>query len=262
MDLVAEHCANLAKADVDGLMLSWSLGGYPSPNLQVAQRIIGHPDVDPQRVLDDLAATRYGGSAAAHVRKAWTAFSNAMREFPYGLGLYSAPQQVGPANLLYRAPTGYRATMTCYPYDDLSAWCGQYTPEILADQFAKVASGWATGLAHMEQAAAAADSPKQAAAKVDLALAQAAHTYWASARNQVRFILARDSLASSDTPALRAQLIEVLDDEILLAERLFDLAKEDSRIGFEAANQYFYVPLDLVEKVVSYEYLKDRLGMH
>ncbi len=35
LDLVAEHCHRLAAAKVDGLMLSWSLGGYPSPNLQV-----------------------------------------------------------------------------------------------------------------------------------------------------------------------------------------------------------------------------------
>ena len=41
MDLVAEHCSRLSAADVDGLMLSWSLGGYPSPNLQIAQRVLG-----------------------------------------------------------------------------------------------------------------------------------------------------------------------------------------------------------------------------
>ena len=129
MDLVAEHCANLANADVDGLMLSWSLGGYPSPNLQIAQRIIGHKGVDRDQVLDDLAAERYGSRAAPHARRAWSEFSNAFREFPYSLGLYSAPQQVGPANLLYHSPTGYAATMTCYPYDDLAGWCGQYPPE-------------------------------------------------------------------------------------------------------------------------------------
>ncbi len=29
MDLVAEHCSRLSKVGVDGLMLSWSVGGYP-----------------------------------------------------------------------------------------------------------------------------------------------------------------------------------------------------------------------------------------
>jgi hypothetical protein len=258
MDLVVEHCANLAKLDIDGLMLSWSLGGYPSPNLQIAQRIIGHKGADREQVLDDLAAERYGSRAAPHARRAWNAFSNAFREFPYGLGLYSAPQQVGPANLLYHAPTGYAATMTCYPYDDLAGWRGQYTPAVLADQFEKIATGWAAGLEHFEQAVAVVDSEKQRTAEEDLGLAKAAHTYWASVANQVRFVMARDELATGDTPALRARLIGILDAEIPLARRLFGLAHQDSRIGFEAANQYFYVPLDLMEKVVSCEYLKDR----
>ncbi|MFO0926241.1 MAG: alpha-amylase family protein [Gemmataceae bacterium] len=162
MELVAEHCANLANADVDGLMMSWSLGGYPSPNLLLARRILGHKGVDTGQVLDELAADRYGRRAAAPARKAWHAFSQAFREFPYGLGLYDAPQQHGPANLLYRTPTGYRATMTCYPFDDLTAWCGRYPPAILAGQFQKVAAGWAAGVNHLEQAVRAADPDKAA----------------------------------------------------------------------------------------------------
>ena len=42
LDLVAEHCANLSTAGADGMMLSWSLGGYPSPNLEVARRTWGN----------------------------------------------------------------------------------------------------------------------------------------------------------------------------------------------------------------------------
>jgi hypothetical protein len=258
MDLVAEHCSNLAAADVDGLMLSWSLGGYPSPNLQIAQRIIGQTAADRDQVLNELAASRYGSRAAPFARQGWTAFSEAMREFPYGLGLYSAPQQVGPANLLYRTPTGYAATMTCYPYDDLPCWCGSYPPEVLAGQFEKVAAGWAKGLEPFAAAVEAAEPEKRPAAREDLAIAQAAYTYWASVANQVRFIMARDELAGRDSPDLRARLAEILDDESRLARQLFDLAKHDSRIGFEAANHYFYVPLDLVEKVVSCQALKAR----
>jgi hypothetical protein len=257
MDLVAEHCENLADLDIDGLMLSWSLGGYPSPNLRIAQRIIGQKRASREQVLDDLAAERYGHRAVPAVRQAWTAFSNAFREFPYGLGLYSAPQQIGPANLLYHQPTGYAATMTCYPFDDLAGWCGQYPPEVLASQFESLAAGWAGGLEHFERALAVVDAEKRRIAEADFGLAQAAYTYWVSVARQVRYIMARDALATSDTPDRRAQIVDILDAEIRHARRLFHLAKQDSRIGYEAANQYFYVPLDLVEKVVDCEYLKD-----
>jgi hypothetical protein len=148
--------------------------------------------------------------------------------------------------------------MTCFPYDDLFTWRGQYPPEILAEQFDKMAAGWAAGLEHFERALKVVDADKQPIATVELGLARAAHTYWASVANQVRFIMARDKLASSSTPEVRAQLLGIVDAEIPLARQLFALAKQDSRIGFEAANQYFFVPLDLVEKVVTCEYLKDR----
>lgn len=256
MDLIAEHCSRLAAQDVDGLMLSWSLGGYPSPNLKIAQSILGRKETKPDQVLNDLAAELYGPRAAPHARQGWTAFSNAFREFPYGLGLYSAPQQVGPANLLYRTPTGYPATMTCYPFDDLPAWRGIYPPEILADQFHKVATGWAQGLDHFAQAVESADPDKRPAALADLRIAQAAHAHWASVFNQIRFIQERTELASHDAPEVRDRLVAILDDETTQARRLFDLTRQDSRLGFEAANQYFYMPLDLVEKVVSCEHLR------
>ena len=46
--------------------------------------------------------------------------------------------------------------------------------------------------------------------------------------------------------------------ELALARRLFTLAQEDSRIGFEASNQYYYLPVDLVEKVINCRWLLSR----
>ena len=36
-----------------------------------------------------------------------------------------------------------------------------------------------------------------------------------------------------------------------LARRLHAIQSRDSRIGFEASNQYYYVPVDLAEKVIN-----------
>ena len=54
-DLIAEHASNLAKMDTDGLMLSWSLGGYPSPNLEIAHAFAKNPKANPEAVLTELA---------------------------------------------------------------------------------------------------------------------------------------------------------------------------------------------------------------
>ena len=51
----------------------------------------------------------------------------------------------------------------------------------------------------------------------------------------------------------------ILADEISNARELYALAKNDSRIGFEASNHYFYVPLDLAEKVINCHWISESL---
>ena len=68
MDLVAQHAFNLAHEDVDGVMLSWSLGCCPSPNL-TAYRDIGRATKSPDEFLDALAVRLYGTAAAPLARK-------------------------------------------------------------------------------------------------------------------------------------------------------------------------------------------------
>ena len=70
MDLVAEHCERLAKADVDGTMLSWSLGGYPSLNLELASTLAARPAPTTLETLNSIAQKHFGPEAAPHVRRA------------------------------------------------------------------------------------------------------------------------------------------------------------------------------------------------
>ena len=265
LDLVAEHCERLAQANVDGMMLSWSLGGYPSTNLELARHLFSRPAPKASAALNALAERHFGRQAAPHVRRAWTQFSQAFQEFPYDGGvLYSAPQQMGPANLLYRRPTGYSATMVGFPYDDLARWCGPYPPDVFAKQFEKLAEGWQEGLAELEAAQAFVPKILQRAAAADLRVAEAAHVHFASVANQARYVIARDALdGAADNAARRKlyhELMVVLDREIECARRLFVLSLADSRLGYEASNHYFYVPFDLVEKVINCEELKARFA--
>jgi hypothetical protein len=79
----------------------------------------------------------------------------------------------------------------------------------------------------------------------------------------VRFVLARDALADKTlSPDQRLRLAEqlrrILRDEAASARDLFAIARQDSRIGFEASNHYYYLPQDLIEKVINCRYLLDR----
>lgn len=245
MDLVAEHCQNLQTAGVDGMMLSWSLGGYPSPNLELARRIADGESVGD--ALGAIAADRYGPAAAPQARRAWTLFSEAFREYPYdGSVVYHCPAQFGPANLLFALRTGYAATMVGFPYDDLDRWRGPYPAEVFANQFEKVAAGWDAGI--RELTIAVDGSGGGAAAAEDLLLAKAAGLHFRSIANQARFVMARDAKQP-------AEMEKIARDEAAIARRMYTLARADSRIGFEASNHYYYLPQDLMEKVINCEHI-------
>ena len=59
MDLVARHACNIANEGVNGVMLSWSLGCCPSPNLSV-YRDLRKGERTPDALLDRMAARLYG----------------------------------------------------------------------------------------------------------------------------------------------------------------------------------------------------------
>ena len=244
-------------------MLSWSVGGYPSPNLQLASEFqaTSVPTVD--QALTKVAQARYGPTAAADVLRAWSKFSTAFTEYPFHGGfVYNGPIQCGPANLLYPKPTGYGATMVGFPYDDLNGWRAMYPAEVLAGQFEKMAAGWAEGLTAFQRAVNKASTPSQQVnLRDDLGIAEGAGLHFRSVANQIRFIMARNALLSgslkdAEREAQISTLKKIAGDEIQIAHRLFTLTRQDPRIGYEASNHYYYLPLDLVEKVVNCEYVR------
>ncbi len=93
----------------------------------------------------------------------------------------------------------------------------------------------------------------------DSHVASAAYTHFVSVANQSRFVHAQNSLTAGDA-AQNAIFRKCLYDEIAMAEQLYTLTRNDSRIGFEASNHYFYTPLDLVEKVINCEHLLGKYG--
>lgn len=233
--LVAEHASHLAEAGVSGIMASWTCGGYPSPNLEAASAYYYGDRPRPADVVRNVAESRYGAKAAPQVTEAWRLFSEAFRQFPYGVAIYTVPVQHGPANLLRNEPTGVRPSMILFPQDGLKAWSGAYPPAVAQSQFAKVADGWQRGLDVLRSANVPA---------LDLAIAETCYLHFRSVANQMAFYLARDRGDRAEMKRLGAAEIEI-------AKRQYVLARRHSLIGFEATNHYYYTPLDLVEKILN-----------
>jgi hypothetical protein len=253
---VATHAANLRNANVDGIMLGWSLGGYPSPNLEVVAEIAGgEADLSIQEAMTRVAARRYGDTPAPAVVRAWEAASAALSEFPYdGSVVYNAPIQAGPSNLLWSAPTEYRATMVGIPYDDLDRWRGPYPADIFAQQFTKMADGFEAALQTLQAEVGDDASPELQRA---YGVFEATALHYRSVAQQARFVTLRSTIKGADALS-NAQVDEMeglIRSERDTAIRLHAIQAGDSRIGYESSNHYFYVPVDLAEKVLNCERL-------
>jgi hypothetical protein len=257
-------------------MLGWTLGGYPSPNLEVVAAMGSAAEPTPEEAIRQVAERRFGGAASA-VIAAWRILSAAFEEFPYHGGVvYRAPTHWGPANLLWAQPTGYQSTMIGFPYDDLDGWRAIYPADVFARQMALVAVGCEDATALLRRALAEAsstdrpvvDAEARVAVNAEARVIEAAGIHFQSVANQTDFVRTRDAgwraerdPAAGTSEAARdglAELERLLHAESALARRLYTLQMADSRIGFEASNQYYYIPLDLAEKIVNCDQLLTR----
>jgi hypothetical protein len=265
---VARHRANLRAENIDGMMLGWTLGGYPSPNLEVVAQLENHDNITD--ALLKVATRRYGELLAPAVVQAWRDYSAAFSNFPFhGSLVYNAPMQYGPANLVWEQPTGYAATMVGFPYDDLDRWRAVYPAEVFVTLFREMGEAFSQAVNRLEAAVRREKRRLHRGEKAELSreldVARAASIHFLTTSNQARFILLRRQLQKTKSDRADASLNNILDEmesllreEIRLAKDLHAIQSRDSRIGFEASNQYYYVPADLAEKVLNCDDLLKR----
>ena len=252
--LIARHCTNLTRAGITGIQASWTLGGYPSPNLEVAKEFYSSPAEPADSVLLRVAERRYGKSAAPQIVASWASFSKAFELYPYSVAIYTIPTQHGPANLLRSKPTGVRNSMILFPQDDYKSWSGKYPPEVVQREFTRMADQWEQALDPFRKAIDVVPVIKKRQALEDLAIAETCFIHFRSTANQIAFYIARDAVR---TPETLARMRELVKEEMELARRMYPIAKRHSVIAYEASNHYYYRPTDLAEKILNCQYLLD-----
>jgi hypothetical protein len=152
------------------------------------------------------------------------------------------------------------------PYDDLAGWRAIYPPAVFIAQMEKVAEGFEEATCKLRESARplSLKPAERETLNAELNVAEAVAIHYSSVANQARQVLTRTPPAQGQTNEVRkvplADLKAVLRSELELARRLHAIQSRDSRIGFEASNHYFYVPIDLAEKVLNCQYLLERLS--
>lgn len=257
LNLVAEHAKNLSSQHIQGIMLSWSLGGFPSENLKLFQNFRSGDNVED--ALQRLAVSEYGEEATPTVREAWRLCSESYRQYPYHMVmLYKGPQHMGPSNPILSHPSGYNATMVGLPYDNLDGWRAVYPTDIWLQQMDLCAQGFQDGAQLLEKARDRVSGQFHNALDNEIRRMKTVYIHLKSGAEQGRFIDARNRLATANTETERQALRNIM-KKALAAERsliiqMLPLSSEDSSIAYESSNQYFYVPLDLIEALASISY--------
>ena len=240
-DKVYGHLCRIAQTgDVNGLFLSWTLGGYPSPMLEMVSEFKN----DKIPTLEELYQKIFPTHDTNVLAKAFTAMSKAFDIFPFSVTvIYDGPMQMGPANLLYREKTGFNATMVCYPYDDLTTWRHIYPENIFFECFDELCKGWKEGLDILDTLDMSND-PKLSFVRD---CAEGCLMHFSSARNQVRYLMEGTDIAAKK---------EVLESETEVARRMIALCARNAAFGFEAADHYYYTRQNLLEKIINCKYLE------
>ena len=233
----------IEQGGVDGIMLGWTLGGFPSPTLRLAQAFYADNGTIPD------AKTLYGmmfpTADADALTEAFVKLSDAYDAYPFYISTaYVGPQQVGSSNLLYPKKTGYTATMTGMPYDDITGWRSIFPQDVYVSQIKQLSDGWHEGTLLLERAARGCDDVHLTAL---VRWSHAIDCHFRSIYNQCMFVIRRDEDGVIDTA--------VAAEEAMLAAKLLTISCEDPMIGYESSNHYFYHRNHLLEKLVNCDYL-------
>lgn len=261
--LIKQHYDGLCDSKVGGLFLSWSLGGYPGGMLRLLSRYMqGDPDAPSQLSMD------FGPYAPA-VESALNGFSQAFTNFPFSIGTaYCGPQQMGPANVLFEKDSFLSATMTCYPFDDLYHWKGGTTGFPLStyvNQMQKLSEQWKQTLVRLKLQLPEGAEQEYTRLKEFLTISEALCTVYESCYGQCIYNIARDRYHAlpdgEEKEYEREAICSVLKKEHDLSVALLHLLRENSTLGFEGANQYFFNQLSLMERAINCNELLDRFQL-
>lgn len=238
-----KHLDALLKENVDHLMLSWTLGGYPSPSIRMMAEAFfienGNEELDFDKAMNIVY-----GDKAEKIKEATDKFCEAFSEFPFHISvLYVGPQNGGVSNILYHEPTGYTATMTCYAYDDVENWRANYPRDVFESQYRLVSEKWEEGMKLLGDEGELSD------------ISYISYSLFRASYNQVRFVQLRDAYIADKNAETAKELIEVIKEEKAIAEKVYEIMCRRPEVGFEAANHYYYSKGMIAEKIINCNWL-------
>jgi hypothetical protein len=242
------------KLGVSGAMQCWYFGNYPGVMNKAAGELSFAPFPVFERTFLKRLASRDWGDAADEVVRAWNHFSRAYANYPLtNLFGYYGPMHDGPVWPLYLVPRDLPLSPTWkldeyWPSGDRIGECiaGTHTLSEALTLCRRMSDGWNRGLRKLLplRSTLAAESDRMR----DIGLAEALGIQFESGANILEFYSLREFLTWQDlTPSVGREILgrlrRLVDRELVLDDRLIQLARDDRRLGFHSeAEGYKYFP--------------------
>jgi len=242
-NLIYKHVSNLNKIGVRNFMYSWTLGGYPSPNFYMINY------TSSGQTLDEWYL-KYYKENANEVKEAINVFSKAFTHYPFEIDtLYFSPKTLGPANLYSLEKQEKTSSMVCYTFDDLDTYLHHFGYDIYIKEMKKAVSGFKKSLNILKKIENKNDRTIELIRYINVA-----EIHYESDLNQTMFNKEKNDIINN-----RKDLLRIVKIERKNTIKLIELMKEDSKIGFEASNHYFYSVNNLIEKIINLDLIKNKL---
>ncbi len=257
-DLVYRHAVNLKRFGIEHFMLSWTLGGAPSPSLKLVSGLLDGTYSEENAVREMIDELFPEGERDIILREQ-KVLSDAFENFPFSCPtVYNAPVTAGPRAPLYPERTGYNSSMVCFPYDCLQSWRSNYPEEIFENLMGRVVEPWEKAV---EELRGFKEKNETSTLFTEfLSCAEGCLEHFATTLYLTRFVRARNALLDGeetlDGKDARMVLLTALDDEEKNTLSAIRTQSVDSRIGFEASNHYNFTRQNLMEKLINIDYVR------
>ena len=236
-DLFYQHFQNLNAMGVRDYMLTWTLGGYPSPVFDLSADYAEQGDAFD---LDNWYQRQYG-EQGDKVHQAVKEFCVGIKKYPFSIdSLYFSPKTLGPALLWDWQQEEKISTMVCYAYDDYETWIKPYPYEVYVSQYEKLLSAWEKGLNGLK---ALSETEKLRELKI---CAQTAYIHFKSDLLQTKF-----SYYKRNKARYEKEFTNIFREETEIVKSLLSIIAESSYVGYETSNHYFYNERNLLEKLLN-----------
>lgn len=233
--LMTEHVKRLKKLGIQGLMLGWSLGGYPGGVLPLINSICENDNFDEKKWYAEVY-----GENAGEIMRAVKIFGVAFQNYPFSVdSIYFGAHNMGCGNLWSIEKQNRESTMVCFTFDDIEKWTYPYGADIYISLMEKLCKEWEIGIKTLE------NIESNTATKEFISCAKAAFIHFKSALNLAKF-----SKYKSDLQANGEILKDCLESELKITKELYKIILTDAKIGFEMTNHYYYDENLLLEKEI------------